>query len=100
MLEREQFDLIHVHEPMAPVLSIGALALTRSPVVATFHSSGDLRWATYGMPIWGFLLDRIDARIAVSERARASSQRYAPGEYEVIPNGVLIPPGADPAGVG
>jgi phosphatidylinositol alpha-mannosyltransferase len=98
VLEREQFDLIHVHEPMAPVLSIGALALTRSPVVATFHSSGDLRWATYGMPIWGFLLDRIDARIAVSERARVSSQRYAPGEYEVIPNGVLIPPGADPAG--
>ena len=98
VLEREQFDLIHVHEPMAPVLSIGALALTRSPVVATFHSSGDLRWATYGMPIWGFLLDRIDARIAVSERARVSSQRYAPGEYEVIPNGVLIPPGADPSG--
>jgi phosphatidyl-myo-inositol alpha-mannosyltransferase len=98
VLERERFDLIHVHEPMAPVLSIGALALTRSPVVATFHSSGELRWATYGMPLWGFLLDRIDARIAVSERARVSSERYAPGEYEVIPNGVLIPPDAEPAG--
>jgi phosphatidylinositol alpha-mannosyltransferase len=98
VLEGERFDLIHVHEPMAPVLSIGALALTRSPVVATFHSSGELRWATFGMPLWGFLLDRIDARIAVSERARVSSERYAPGEYEVIPNGVLIPPDADPAG--
>jgi phosphatidylinositol alpha-mannosyltransferase len=97
VLERERFDLIHVHEPMTPVLSIGALALTRSPVVATFHASGDLTWAKYGMPVWGFLLDRIDARIAVSQRARASAQRYAPGEYEVIPNGVLIPPTADPA---
>ena len=97
-LEQEQFDILHVHEPMAPVLAIGALALARSPVVATFHSSGDLRWAKFGMPLWGFLLDRIDARIAVSERARASAERYAPGRYEVIPNGVLIPPEAHPSG--
>jgi phosphatidyl-myo-inositol alpha-mannosyltransferase len=97
-LERERFDLLHVHEPMTPVLSIGALALTRSPVVATFHASGELSWTKPGMPLWGFLLDRIDARIAVSERARATAERYAPGRYEVIPNGVLIPPEADPSG--
>jgi phosphatidylinositol alpha-mannosyltransferase len=98
VLERERFDLLHVHEPMTPVLSIGTLALARSPVVATFHASGELNWATYGMPLWGFLLDRIDARIAVSQRARATAERYAPGRYEVIPNGVLIPPEADPSG--
>src|SRR5215210_770351 len=97
VLERERFDLIHVHEPMTPVLSIGALALTRSPVVATFHASGDLTWAKYGAPLWGFLLERIDVRIAVSERARESAQRYSPGDYMVIPNGVLIPPQADPS---
>jgi phosphatidylinositol alpha-mannosyltransferase len=97
-LVREQFDLLHVHEPLTPVLSIGTLAMARSPVVATFHASGELSWATFGMPLWGFLLDRIDARIAVSEQARTSAQRYAPGEYEVIPNGVLIPPEADPSG--
>jgi phosphatidylinositol alpha-mannosyltransferase len=96
-LERERFDLIHVHEPMTPVLAIGALAMTRSPVVATFHASGELAWAKAGMPVWGFLLDRIDARIAVSERAKASAERYSPADYEVIPNGVLIPPEADPA---
>jgi phosphatidyl-myo-inositol alpha-mannosyltransferase len=97
VLEKERFDLIHVHEPMTPVLAIGALALTRSPVVATFHASGDLAWAGPGMRLWGFLLDRIDARLAVSERARATAERYAPGQYEVIPNGVLIPPEADPS---
>jgi phosphatidylinositol alpha-mannosyltransferase len=97
-LERERFDLLHVHEPMTPVLSIGALALTRIPVVATFHASGELGWTTFGMPLWGFLLDRIDARIAVSEQAQATAERYSPGEYEVIPNGVLIPPEADPSG--
>jgi phosphatidyl-myo-inositol alpha-mannosyltransferase len=97
-LERERFDLIHVHEPMTPVLAAGSLALARSPVVATFHASGNLAWTKPGMPIWGFLLDRIDARIAVSERARETAMRYAPAEYEVIPNGVLIPPEAGPAG--
>ena len=98
VLERERFDLLHVHEPMTPVLSIGTLALARSPAVATFHASGDLSWAKFGMPLWGFLLDRIDARIAVSGRARTTAEQYAPGRYEVIPNGVLIPPEADPSG--
>jgi phosphatidyl-myo-inositol alpha-mannosyltransferase len=98
VLERERFDLLHIHEPMTPVLSIGSLALTRTPVVATFHAAGDLAWTRFGMPLWGFLLDRIDARIAVSEQARATAERYAPAQYEVIPNGVLIPPEADPSG--
>jgi phosphatidylinositol alpha-mannosyltransferase len=50
------------------------------------------------MPVWGFLLDRIDRRIAVSEAARESARRYLPGAYEIIPNGVLVPPEADPGG--
>jgi phosphatidylinositol alpha-mannosyltransferase len=96
-LERERFDLLHLHEPLTPVLSIGTLALARTPVVATFHASGELGWARPGMLMWGFLLERIDARIAVSEQARATAQRYAPGDYEVIPNGVLIPQTAEPS---
>ena len=97
-LEREKFDLIHVHEPLTPTIAIGALAMNRSPAVATFHASGELGWTKLAVPVWGFLLDRIDVRIAVSEQARASANRYSPGEYEVIPNGVLIPPEADPSG--
>ena len=65
--------------------------------MATFHASGDLGWMKLGKPFWGFLMDRIDHRIAVSERARLSQQRWLPGEYEVIPNGVLVPDSA-PAG--
>jgi phosphatidylinositol alpha-mannosyltransferase len=97
-LERERFDLIHVHEPLTPTIAIGALAMNRSPVVATFHASGELGWTKLAVPVWGFLLDRIDVRIAVSEQARASANRYSPAEYEVIPNGVLIPPEAEPSG--
>jgi phosphatidyl-myo-inositol alpha-mannosyltransferase len=95
-LERERFDLLHIHEPMTPAIAVGALAHARCPVVATFHASGQLAWTKLGMPLWGFLLDRIDLRIAVSEAARNSAQAYAPGEYEIVPNGVLIPPQADP----
>jgi phosphatidylinositol alpha-mannosyltransferase len=95
-LARERFDVLHVHEPMAPVISVATLAFARTPVVATFHASGEIGWMRIGMPLWGFLLDRIDVRIAVSEAARSSFDTWLPGDYEIIPNGVLIPPDADP----
>jgi phosphatidylinositol alpha-mannosyltransferase len=66
--------------------------------VATFHSSGELGWMRLGTPTWGFLMERLDYRIAVSARARSSQQRWLPGEYEVIPNGVLVPESAPAAG--
>jgi phosphatidyl-myo-inositol alpha-mannosyltransferase len=97
-LEREQFDVLHLHEPMTPVVCTAALASAQCPIVATFHAAGDLGWNKIGQPVWGFLMDRIDHRIAVSEQARASTARWFPGEYEILPNGVLIPPEADPAG--
>jgi len=97
VLERERFDVLHLHEPMTPAICTAALLLARCPVVATFHASGELGWMKVGGPLWGFLIDRIDHRIAVSERARASQERWLPGEYEVIPNGVLVPDEA-PAG--
>ena len=96
-LERERFDVLHLHEPMTPTICLTTLIRARCPLVATFHASGNLGWMKYGGPLWGFLIDRIDHRITVSERARESQNRWLPGEYEVIPNGVLVPPSA-PAG--
>jgi phosphatidylinositol alpha-mannosyltransferase len=98
ILERERFDVLHLHEPMTPAICVAVLALARTPIVATFHASGGLGWMRIGTPVWGFLAERIDHRIAVSEQARKSQQRWLPGAYEIIPNGVLIPPEADPAG--
>jgi phosphatidyl-myo-inositol alpha-mannosyltransferase len=98
-LARERFDLLHLHEPMTPAVCVAALALARTPIVATFHAAGTkLGWTKLGAPMWGFLLDRIDERIAVSEQARDAATRYAPGEYRIVPNGILIPPRIDPAG--
>ena len=94
--EREQFDVLHLHEPMTPAICVATLALAKCPTVATWHAAGSLRWMRYGLPSWGFLLERLDHRIAVSEQARASAQRWLPWDFEVIPNGVLIPPEAEP----
>jgi phosphatidylinositol alpha-mannosyltransferase len=80
---------------MTPAICVAALALARCPVVATWHAAGDLGWYRGGLLLWGFLMDRIDHRIAVSEQARNSVVRWVPGEYEVIPNGVLIPSAAE-----
>jgi phosphatidyl-myo-inositol alpha-mannosyltransferase len=95
-LRRERFDLIHVHEPLAPMLSPAALALWDGATVATFHAAGNSTWRRLAEPLWGFLLDRIDLRVAVSEQARLAACPFAPGHYEVIPNGVEIPPKIDP----
>lgn len=95
-LERERFDLLHLHEPMTPAICVAANALARVPMVATFHANGTLGWMKFGTPVWGFLAERLDARIAVSEPAAKSARSWLPGEYEIVPNGVLIPPEADP----
>lgn len=95
VLERERFDVLHLHEPMTPAICVATLAFARTPVVATWHASGPLGWMKTGLPLWGFLMDRIDYRIAVSEPARASAAAWLPGEWEIIPNGTLIPERAD-----
>jgi phosphatidyl-myo-inositol alpha-mannosyltransferase len=98
LLAEERFDVLHLHEPLTPVPCVATLALAECPVVATFHASGELAWTKPGMRLWGFLLDRIDHRIAVSEQARDTAARYAPAAYEVVANGVLAPPHAVPGG--
>jgi phosphatidyl-myo-inositol alpha-mannosyltransferase len=98
ILAREHFDVLHLHEPMTPVPCVATLAVARTPMVATFHASGDLGWMRAAKPMWGFLAERLDHRIAVSPMAAESVQRWLPGEYEIVPNGVLIPPDADPGG--
>jgi phosphatidylinositol alpha-mannosyltransferase len=95
-LAEERFDVVHLHEPMTPAICVATLALAKCPIVATWHAHGDLGWMRGGLHFWGFLMDRIDARIAVSPMAEQSAARWLPGEYRVIPNGVLIHVQAEP----
>jgi phosphatidylinositol alpha-mannosyltransferase len=96
VLEEEQFDIVHLHEPMTPSICVATLALARCPIVVTHHAHGDLGWMRAGLPVWGFLMNRVDVRIAVSPMAAESASRWIDGEYRVIPNGVYTPDEADP----
>jgi phosphatidylinositol alpha-mannosyltransferase len=95
-LAEERFDLLHLHEPMTPVVCVSTLAYAKCPVVATWHAAGDLGWMRGGVKVWGFLADRVDARIAVSRSAAESAERWLGMSFEVVPNGVVVPESADP----
>jgi phosphatidylinositol alpha-mannosyltransferase len=97
-LAREAFDVLHLHEPMTPAICVAALAFAKCPVVATWHAAGDLGWMRGGIPGWGFLLDRVDQRIAVSRMAAESAERWLGPGFEIVPNGVVVPEHADPSG--
>jgi phosphatidyl-myo-inositol alpha-mannosyltransferase len=97
--ERERFDVVHVHEPLAPILSPFALAQAPAPIVTTSHAAGEsLRWYAIARRAFDVLVDRIDVKLAVSERAREVALRFLGGPIEVVPNGVVIPPAADLGG--
>ncbi len=89
-LDQERFDVVHVHEPLVPILSLYGLYGARCPVVITTHCSGG-RWWKWGSRFWGVLIPRIDYRIAVSDAARRGAEPFIGGPFEIVPNGVSIP---------
>jgi phosphatidylinositol alpha-mannosyltransferase len=95
VLREERFEVVHIHEPMTPAICVATMALVRCPLVATWHAAGDLGWMKLGLPMWGFLLDRIDCRIAVSRMAAESAERWLGPGFEIVPNGVVVPEHAD-----
>jgi phosphatidylinositol alpha-mannosyltransferase len=96
VLRAEQFDLLHLHEPLTPAICVATLAFAECPVVATWHAAGDLAWMRVGVPVWGFLIDRVETRIAVSRMAAESAERWLGPGFEIVPNGVVVPAHADP----
>lgn len=97
VLERERFDIVHVHEPLVPILSQYALYGARCPVVITTHCSGG-RWWKWGLRFWGVLIPRIDYRIAVSKAAQQGAEPFIGGPFEIVPNGVALPERVDLGG--
>jgi phosphatidylinositol alpha-mannosyltransferase len=91
MLERERFDLLHFHEPFVPFLSLVVLRQSTSVNIATFHAyAGFSPSYEFGSRVLGSYADRLHGRIAVSAAARHFIDRFFPGDYKVIPNGVDV----------
>ena len=88
-LREGDFDVLHIHEPMAPSVSILSCWAARGPLVATWHSSMDRSRALSAMyPIAQTALEKVSARIAVSEAARQTLVEHMGGDAVLIPNGV------------
>ena len=95
-LEQGDFDVLHLHEPMTPSVSVLALMAAEGPIVATFHTSM-LRSRTMqtAYPLLRPSLEKIAGRIAVSEDARRTVTTHVGGDAVVIPNGVYVDRFAD-----
>src|SRR3954465_187112 len=100
------FDVLHIHEPVSPSLSMLALWAATGPIVATFHTANlRSRVMQAAYPVLRPSLEKLSARIAVSEDARRTVVEHIGGDAVVIPNGVFVdrfasaepPPGCVPA---
>lgn len=90
-LKEGEFDVLHVHEPFTPSVSMLALMSAECPVVSTFHTAMDhSRMLTLAAPFIVPILDKIQARIAVSAEARRTAVQHLGGDAWVIPNGVFV----------
>ncbi len=90
-LAEGEFDVLHIHEPVTPSLSLLALWLATGPIVATFHTANlRSRAMQAAQPLLRPSLEKISARIAVSEDARRTLVEHLGGDAVVIPNGVYV----------
>ena len=91
-LAREQFDIVHLHEPFMPMLCSAIMRFSDTVNVGTFHAAQGRPGYNWGRPFSTWMirsrLKRLHGRIAVSEPAREFAGRVVPGPYEVIPNGI------------
>lgn len=90
-LRRERFDIIHLHEPLAPTLPLMVLLHSHAINVGTFHAAREtnLGYITF-KPILARFHAKLDVRITPSPSAMDGAAHYFPGPYEIIPNGINL----------
>ncbi|HET8975003.1 MAG TPA: glycosyltransferase [Solirubrobacterales bacterium] len=101
-LRAGRFDVVHVHEPAAPLVSWDANTFRGAPVVGTFHAYATKPVPNHIASLLGArrLFNQLSARIAVSKAAAWTGKRWFGGDYTIVPNGVDIssaPTGPKPA---
>src|SRR3954471_8220145 len=98
-LNAGNFDVVHVHEPVAPAMGWDALTSANAPLVGTFHCYSESVPPHKVAALLGARrkLNHLHVRVAVSEAAAWTGRRFYGGRYRVIPNGVVLPPEGVPA---
>jgi len=89
-LNDEAFDILHLHEPMAPGPTVAALMLRIAPMVGTFHASGEVAWYRRVKKGVEWLGTHLDHRVAVSPSAREMAERHIGGTFEILYNGIDV----------
>ena len=87
-LRDEHFDVVHVHEPLAPGPSFTTITLHSAPAVGTFHAAGQSAGYRVFAPVLRRLIGRIDRKVAVSKDALALVSSHLGGDYDLLFNGV------------
>jgi phosphatidylinositol alpha-mannosyltransferase len=90
VLRDEDFDVLHLHEPLAPGPTLTALMLSSSPMVGTFHAAGESAPYRWLAPFTRWAVRRLALRCAVSEDAREMATQALGGTYEVVFNGIEV----------
>jgi phosphatidylinositol alpha-mannosyltransferase len=89
ILRQEKFDVVHVHEPAVPMLSLVVLRHSHALNVGTFHAYREKNMLfDVARQLLKRTFNRLDGRIFVSEAVRDYVTRYFPGPYKIIPNGI------------
>jgi phosphatidylinositol alpha-mannosyltransferase len=89
VLNREKFDVVHIHEPFGSPISWAAVNESRTLTVGTFHACHSKpRGYWLARPLLRHMLEKMDVKIAVSEAARDFVGKHLPADYVIIPNGV------------
>jgi phosphatidylinositol alpha-mannosyltransferase len=91
LLEEEDFDIVHVHEPFMPQLPINFLRYSTTVNVGTWHAARESNFIyVYGRRLIKRWVAKLDGKIAVSQAAVRHIEQYFPGYYNIIPNGVDV----------
>ncbi|MEM8925109.1 MAG: glycosyltransferase family 4 protein [Actinomycetota bacterium] len=86
----QRFDVLHLHEPLAPGPTLTTALVKPLPLLGTFHAAGTIGAYHWGRPVLRRIVSRLDDRVAVSAEAAGTARRHLGGHYDILFNGIEV----------